>query len=55
MRAIDSYYYAFEASLIREKQEIGFISSIISIGLSGAVPLVPAEATKNILGAASSG
>jgi hypothetical protein len=55
MRAIDTYYYAFEASLIRERQEVGFISSIISIGLSGAVPLVNAEATKNILGAASSG
>lgn len=55
MRAIDSYYYAFEASLIRERQELGFISSIISIGLSGAVPLVYAEGTKNILGAASSG
>lgn len=55
MRAIDSYYYAFEASLIRERQEFGFISSIISIGLSGAVPLVYAEGTKNILGAASSG
>ena len=55
MRAIDTYYYAFEASLIRERQEVGFISSIISIGLSGAVPLVNAEATKNILGAASAG
>ena len=55
MRAIDTYYYAFEASLIRERQEIGFISSIISIGLSGAVPLVSATQTKNILGAASSG
>ena len=55
MRAIDSYYYAFEASLIRERQEVGFISSIISIGLSGAVPLVSAVDTKNILGAASSG
>jgi hypothetical protein len=55
MRAVDSYYYAFEASLIRERQELGFISSIISIGLSGAVPLVYAEGTKNILGAASSG
>jgi hypothetical protein len=55
MRAIDSYYYAFEASLIRERQEVGFISSIISIGLSGAVPLVSPVTTKNILGAASSG
>jgi hypothetical protein len=55
MRAIDSHYYAFEASLIRERQELGFLSSIVSIGLSGAVPLVYAEGTKNILGAASSG
>lgn len=55
MRAIDTYYYAFETSLIRERQEVGFISSIISIGLSGAVPLVSAVDTKNILGAASSG
>jgi hypothetical protein len=55
MRAIDSYYYEFEAGLIRERQSLGFISSIIGIGLSGAVPLVYAEGTKNILGAASSG
>ncbi len=54
MREIDSYYYAFEASLIRERQEIGFISSIIGIGLSGAVPLVSSIGTKNALGAASS-
>ena len=55
MRAIDSNYYEFEASLIRERQQLGFLSSIVSIGLSGAVPLVYAEGTKNILGAASSG
>ena len=55
MRAADTYYYAFEASLIRERQELGFISSIITIGLSGAVPLVSAVDTKNILGAASAG
>jgi hypothetical protein len=55
MRAIDSYYYEFEAGLIRERQQLGFLSSIVSIGLSGAVPLVYAEGTKNILGAASSG
>jgi len=55
MRAADSYYYEFEAGLIRERQQLGFLSSIVSIGLSGAVPLVYAEGTKNILGAASSG
>ncbi len=55
MREIDSFYYSFEASLIRERQEVGLVSTIISIGLSGAVPLVSAVATKNILGAASSG
>src|SRR5260370_30117805 len=54
MREIDSYYYAFEASLIRERQEIGFISSIIGIGLSGAVPLVSSIGTKKALSAASS-
>jgi hypothetical protein len=54
MREIDSFYYAFEASLIRERQEIGFISSIVGIGLSGAVPLVSSIATKNALGVASS-
>ncbi len=53
MREIDSYYYAFEASLIRERQEIGFVSSIIAMALSGAVPLVASIGTKNALGAAS--
>lgn len=53
MREIDSFYYAFEASLIRERQELGFVSSIIGIGLSGAVPLVSSIGTKNALGAAS--
>jgi len=55
MRAIDSYYYAFEAAILRERQEVGFISSIISIGLAGAIPLVNPIATKDILGAASAG
>lgn len=53
MREIDSLYYPFEASLIREKQEVGFVSSIISMALSGAVPLVSSIGTKNALGAAS--
>ena len=26
MRAIDFYYYAFEAAILRERQEVGFIS-----------------------------
>jgi len=53
MREIDSYYFAFEASLIRERQELGFVSSIVSLGLTGAVPLASSLATKNALGAAS--
>ena len=55
MRAIDAYYYSFEASLIRERQEVGFVRSIINIGLTGAIPLVTPVATKNILGGVSSG
>ena len=54
-RRSDSYYYAFEGSILRERQEVGFISSIISIGLAGAIPLVNPIATKDILGAASAG
>jgi hypothetical protein len=53
MREIDSYYFAFEASLIRERQEIGFVTSIVAMALSGAVPLVSSIGTKNALGAAS--
>lgn len=53
MREIDSYYFAFEASLIRERQEAGFISSIVSLGLTGAIPLVGSLGTKSALGATS--
>ncbi|MEA2823198.1 MAG: hypothetical protein QOJ86_5202 [Bradyrhizobium sp.] len=53
MREIDSYYYAFEASLIRERQELGFVSSIVSLGLTGAIPLAASLGTKSALGAAS--
>lgn len=53
MREIDSYYFAFEASLIRERQELGFVSSIVSLGLTGAVPLASSLGTKNALGAAA--
>jgi hypothetical protein len=55
MRAIDTNYYAFEAAILRERQEVGFISSVISIALSGAIPLVNPVATKNALGAVSAG
>jgi hypothetical protein len=54
MQAIDAQYFAYEAALVRERQEIGFVTSIINIGLAGAVPLVGPVATKNILGGASS-
>ena len=53
MREIDSYYFAFEASLIRERQELGFVSSIVSLGLTGAIPLASSLGTKSALGAAS--
>jgi hypothetical protein len=53
MREVDSYYYAFEASLIRERQELGFVSSIVSLGLTGAIPLAASLGTKSALGAAS--
>lgn len=53
MREIDSYYYAFEAGLIRERQELGFVSSIVSLGLTGAIPLAASLGTKSALGAAS--
>ena len=53
MREIDSYYFAFEASLIRERQESGFVSSIVSLALTGAIPLVGSLGTKSALGAAS--
>jgi hypothetical protein len=53
MREIDSYYFAFEASLIRERQELGFVSTIVSLGLTGAIPLASSLGTKNALGAAS--
>jgi hypothetical protein len=53
MREIDSYYYAFEASLIRERQELGFVSTIVSLGLTGAIPLAASLGTKSALGAAS--
>jgi hypothetical protein len=53
MREIDSYYYAFEGSLIRERQELGFVSSIVSLGLTGAIPLASSLGTKSALGAAS--
>jgi hypothetical protein len=53
MREIDSFYFAFEASLIRERQELGFVSSIVSLGLTGAIPLASSLGTKSALGAAS--
>jgi hypothetical protein len=53
MREIDSYYYAFESSLIRERQELGFVSTIVSLGLTGAIPLAASLGTKSALGAAS--
>lgn len=53
MREIDSYYYVYEASLIRERQEVGFVSSIVSLALTGAIPLAGSLGTKSALGAAS--
>ena len=53
MRETDSYYYAFEASLVRERQEAGFVSSIVSLAITGAIPLVGSLGTKSALGAAS--
>jgi hypothetical protein len=53
MREIDSYYYPFEASLIRERQEVGFVSTIVSLALTGAIPIVSSLGTKSALGAAS--
>jgi len=53
MREVDSHYFAFEGSLIRERQELGFVSSIVSLGLTGAIPLASSLGTKSALGAAS--
>lgn len=55
MQAIDVNYYEYEAAILREKQEAGFISSIVNIGLTGAIPLVAPVGTKDILGGISSG
>lgn len=52
MYAIDMNYTEFEGALMRERQNIGFLSTTATLGLTGAVPLVDSTTTKDILGAA---
>jgi hypothetical protein len=52
MYAIDMSYTEFEGALMRERQNIGFLTTTATLGLTGAVPLVDSTSTKDILGAA---
>ena len=54
MYAADLAYYQYEASLTHERQDVSFASDVVNIGLTSAVPLVSAKATKDVLGAAAS-
>lgn len=49
MYAIDMQYTAYEASLTRERQGVGFGAALTTIGLTTASTLVPAVQTKDIL------
>lgn len=55
MYAIDLAFSEFEAELTRERQGLGFGSTVASMGLTAAAGIVSPTTTKNILTAAASG
>jgi hypothetical protein len=55
MYGIDLEFSKYELALTRERQDVSFAGDVTNIGLTSAVPLVGAVATKNILGTTASG
>lgn len=55
MYAVDLYYTEYERQLTRERQDVGFISTVASLALTSSATLFAAESTKTILAAAATG
>lgn len=55
MYAIDVQYFAFETALTQERQQLGFLSTVTNIGLTGTASLITPVVTKNILTAIAAG
>ena len=55
MLAIDMNYFEYEALLLRERQDVGFLSTIANLGLTGTATLITPVVTKNILTGVSTG
>ena len=55
MYAIDLAFSKYEAELTHERQDVAFAGDLANLGLTGAIPLVGAGQTKNVLGAVASG
>lgn len=55
MYAIDIYYSEYEGQLTRERQDVGFFSTIANLALTSSATLVGAKESKTILAAAATG
>ena len=55
MRAIDLFYYDYEARLTRERQDVGFFATVAQLALTTSSTLVSSAGTKTILSAAATG
>jgi hypothetical protein len=55
MYAIDLYYSEFEASLTRERQNVGFFTTLASLALTASATAVVAAEAKTILAAVATG
>ena len=55
MYAIDFYYSEYEGQLTRERQDIGFISTVANLALTSSATLIDAKEAKTILAAAATG
>lgn len=55
MYAIDLYYSEYEANLTRERQNVGFLSTVANLALTSSATLVAAKETKTILSAVATG
>lgn len=55
MYATDLYYSEYEARLTKERQSVGFYSTVASLALTSSATLVAANETKSILSALATG
>ena len=55
MRAIDLFYSQYEASLTRERQNVGFFATVAQLALTTSATLLSSPATRTIITATATG